>query len=183
MKILGLSFIIILCLCSGCRTGKLPPAVIDQKDSIRTVIKTVIKETVKDSLVYINQDEASLQALLECDSNGKVLLKQLLKYKAGKHAAVPEMRLDNNVLDVVNRVDSFSIYLQWKERYTSVDTSTLHDKLTTITNTVRIHYLTWWDKLFIKAGKILLAILLIFTGYKLITQRLTIINTLRKWVA
>lgn len=171
-----------LLLCIGCRSTR--PPVISSKDSTNTVVKTVMVEIVRDSFIFVEQDESSLKALLECDSNGQVLVKQLMEYKAGKHAAPPIFVIQDNIIDIDNIIDSFSIYTHWKERFTSNDTNTVREKLTTITQPAeRIYFNTWWDRLFIKIGKASLVFLLLYLGYKFITNRIKIITTLSKWVA
>jgi hypothetical protein len=172
-----------LLLAIGCSSTK-PQPVYSSKDSTNTVINTKTVEVVKDSFIFIPPDEANIKALLECDSNGKVLVKQLLDYKAGKHAEPPIFVIQDNILDIDNITDSFSIYMSWKERFTSSDTNTVKDRLVTITlPPERIYYNTWWDRLFIKAGKASLVLLLLYGCYKLLTNRFKIISTVAKWVA
>lgn len=143
---------------------------------IKTLVE--IKEVVKDSIVRVPADSSWLKALLECDSSGEVLIKQIAAYKAGVHAQVPKVSISGNMLSVFNPVDSFLIYLKWKERdYFRVTDST--SKTTITLPPVRVNYVTWWQKLFIVSGKIAWCLLLLFIARWVIKTRF---KTISKWV-
>ncbi|MDP1812339.1 MAG: hypothetical protein Q8K66_13135 [Sediminibacterium sp.] len=172
----------ILTLLWACRTGK--PAMVSSKDSLITRVKTEYVEVYKDSLVVIPADSSWFYAMLECDSNGKVLLKQILDYKAGNHMKVPEVKIISNRLQVNTWTDSFNIYLRWKEHYGYYDSAQVHEKEKIITlPPERINYTTGWQSFMIKSGKAAWILFLLFATYKVFTYRLTIIQKIRKWVA
>lgn len=73
----------------GCRTPQ---------PIVQTEIKEVVVEReVRDTIVTIQPDSASIKALLECDSAGNVLIKQLQE-EQGKNVAL-EMALKNKQSD------------------------------------------------------------------------------------
>lgn len=166
----------------ACRTGK--PAMVSSSDSTQSEIRTKYVEIIKDSTVFIDPDSSLLQALLACDSNGQVMLKNLLSYQNGKHAKVPEVAISNNKLTVKSRVDSFSIYFWWKLTHASSDSSHYREKKTVITMPPeRVNYVTGWQHFFIKSGQVLWVALIVMAAYKVLKHRLTIIQKVRKWVA
>ncbi|HMO63301.1 MAG TPA: hypothetical protein PKC39_14545 [Ferruginibacter sp.] len=155
----------------------------ESDSTTHTAISSTVAEIVKDSLIYIPADSAWLHALLECDSNGKVLLKKILGYEAGRQAAIPAVSIENNRLDVKNRVDSQAIYIAWKERHSSKDSVTVVTKTKTVTITKPVRYNTWYDNFFIYTGKLALIILVLYAVYKKAGAKFNIITILKKWVA
>lgn len=74
---------------SGCKT---------HKPIMQTEVKEVVVEReVRDTIVTIQPDSASIKALLECDSAGNVLIKELQE-EQGKNMAL-EMALKNKQSD------------------------------------------------------------------------------------
>lgn len=92
---------------SGCKTQQ--PAA--------STIETHYVELVRDSTVVIPPDSAWLKALLECDSTGKVYLRQLLDYRSGEHVKPPAVRVRNNELTASCKVDSFGVFFAWVQKY------------------------------------------------------------------
>lgn len=90
---------------------------------IRDVRVEKVTETVRDTVVNIMPDSASMQALLKCDSLGNVYLAQITEMELGKNVK-PKIKLVNNTVTLDCIVDSMAVYLTWKERYTEVSDST-----------------------------------------------------------
>jgi len=65
----------------------------------------------------IPPDSAWLQALIQCDSNGKAYIKEILKLKTGKNT-VPFVHIGSgNVLVAGAKVDSFAVYTAYNKQY------------------------------------------------------------------
>lgn len=139
----------------GCRTAGIVMSSEQQQtttDSLRTV------ETLRDTVVQVKADSSLLRALIECDSLGQAHLKQLLEYERGDRLPPPAVDITNNVLTAKAHVDSMAIYLQLKDRYT--ERNKIQRITRTITQTVEVNRLTWWQTLFYRAGQILTAALI-----------------------
>lgn len=141
-QFLVLSFQLLLtaaCFC-GCRTVRYVPA----EKVIET--KTEVLEVVRDTTVYIPADTATLQALFECDSTGKVLIKQV-EALHGKLQAKARILVRDSIVVLDCICDSMAIYLQVKDRY---------EVVTTASAEVRTEYteraLRWWQKALMWAG-------------------------------
>ena len=105
-----LIFIACVLFLSGCTTlkkcnKKFPPVI---KDSI----STQYVETVRDTVVYL-KDEASLQALLECDSLGNVRIRQIQNFIAGQYIK-PSIVIKDNYITAKCTIDSGAVYIHWK---------------------------------------------------------------------
>ena len=84
--------------------------------------REIYKETVRDSIITLPADSSYIQALLECDSIGNVYLKQLLNYGFGNNKLnPPKLNINDNILSATAKVDSISIYLILKDRYSYID--------------------------------------------------------------
>lgn len=102
-----------------------------------------------------------LQALLECDSAGQVVMKELLNYRAGDRLKPPEVIVKNNTLTVTAKVDSLSVYLALKDRYTELKQAEVIKE----TVAIEVNRLTGWQKFRIWIGNI--ALILIPIGFYL----------------
>lgn len=89
---------------------------------IRDVRVEKVTETLRDTVVNILPDSASMQALLKCDSLGNVYMDQITELELGKNVK-PKIRLVNNTITLDCIVDSLAVYVTWKERYTAVSDS------------------------------------------------------------
>lgn len=146
----------------GCRTARIATSSEQQQtttDSLRTV------EILRDTVVQVKADSSLLRALVECDSLGQAHLKQLLEYQAGDRLHPPLVDITNNVLTARARIDSMAIYLQLKDRYT--ERNKIQRVTRTITQTVEVNRLTWWQTLFYRLGQILTAALIVAGAIKL----------------
>ncbi len=93
-----------------------PPVPVQSTESTKERKET--KEKAHDSTAYTPADSAWLKALLECDSAGNVLLKQITDLQLGHHVK-PGINVTGNVLTVNCKVDSMAVYLRWKDRFES----------------------------------------------------------------
>jgi hypothetical protein len=118
---------------------------------------TEIKEVVRDTVIYIPADESTAQALLECDSAGKILVKEMAILEGKLHAKA-KIIVKDNVVMAECQCDSVNIYLQLRDRYQ-----------TTAINTVEIvpqlieKELTWMQKALIGLGAFYLVVIVIGT--------------------
>lgn len=150
-KLKHLSFsIFILLIVISCRS----PKPIQNENKIQTI---TITETLHDTIFKIAKDSSSYNALLEC-LNGKVVLKNVIQAEPGRTLKSPKVRLDNNTLQVDCNLKEQELYAAWKSKQ-------VKDVLEkTITITKFVNHLTFWQKVQIWLGRILLIILLFFIG-------------------
>lgn len=103
-------------------------------------------------MVRFQRDSALVRALVECDSTGRAHLTRLLEYRAGERVRVPEVRLSDNILTATATVDSMSIYLAMKDRFTErVRTEYIES-----VRTVEVNRLNRWQKFWMRTGQIML---------------------------
>lgn len=116
-------------------------------DSVR-----VVHETLRDTTVIIRADSSWLRALLECDSSGQVILKELLDYQVGKYTGIPAIEIEENMLTAKMKIDSFGIFLTLRDRYENVMTN----RVVHLTEIREINRLRGWQKSLIGLGIIFL---------------------------
>lgn len=97
---------------TGCKTNV--PS--HEKIYITKMDSILVKETISDTVIKIKADSSSILALLECDSLGKVRLREILSLKASGRISPPMLRVKNNVMYVQAKIDTMSIYLSMKNR-------------------------------------------------------------------
>lgn len=134
----------------SCRSPK--PA--QNENKIQTI---TITETLHDTVFKIAKDSSSYNALLEC-LNGKVVLKNVIQAEPGRTLKSPRVRLDNNKLQVDCNLKEQELYAHWKSK----QVKDVQEK--TITITQFTNYLTFWQKVQIWLGRLLLLILLFLIG-------------------
>ncbi len=148
MKYFALIFVFIIGL-SGCVTQsrcdrKFPPVTSSQaKDTSGVVSTEVIQD--KDSASFIPADSSWIKMYLECSASGEVLIKELNSYKGGKNMGIPEVSVKNNVLTAKCKVDSLEVYNRISSHYKAK--VEYRDRTRTETKTVRINYLTPFQRL------------------------------------
>lgn len=148
LKYFSYVFIFVL-FCCGCKTTA-PIA------SVNTIVKDSIIYVPKDTTIYLT-DSAGFKALLECDSLGKVRIKQIQDFYAGQFVK-PEVIIKNNYVKVDCKVDSAEVYVAWKEK---------HQITTTRTDTIKIdrqNYLTGWQWFQVWCGRIGIGLLLVIAS-------------------
>ena len=146
---------IISLMAFGCGSGK--PIVIAEKETV------TITETVRDTVVMVEPDASMVRALLDCDENRNVVVRELLEWQSGKHARAPTIEVRNNVITAVAQVDSFEIYLSWKEREKVVERL--------VTEPLYINELSGWQWFQIWLGRIAGLWLLIWFLLKVLSIR------------
>jgi len=146
------ALIAILWFLSGCCRQIAPLASTD------TVQQTIIREVVRDSTIYLT-DSAGFRAALECDSLGRIRIKQIEDFYAGQFVK-PKIIIKDNYVKLDCKIDSGRVYLSWKEKHTSESLKTSQTVIQ------RVNYLTGWQWFQLWTGRILLIALLIFAGVK-----------------
>lgn len=133
------------------------------KQPLAKTERIIETEIVRDTVLNIKADSSLIRALLECDSLGRIRIKELKDIQSGENVKPPAIAIDNsNVLTAKCEVDSFSIYLAWKEKYTSKESET-----PVIVETEK--KLSKWQYFFMVMGEIfcgLIGALLIIFGIK-----------------
>ena len=141
LKCFVFSLLIILIVIS-CRS----PKPVENENKVQTI---TITETLHDTVFKIPKDSSSYNALLDC-INGKVVLKNVIQVEPGRTLKSPKVRLDNNKLSVDCDLKEQELYAFWKSK----QIKDVQEK--TITITKFVNYLTFWQKVQIWLGRILL---------------------------
>lgn len=122
----------------------------------------IIRDTVRDTLVQVKADASLIRALLECDSAGNVLLKRILEYEAGEHVDPPKLDIQDNVLTATAEVDSFGIFMTFRERYVErTDYMESQEK-----EIVYVNRLTGWQKFRIRLANGVLVVVPVYIVFK-----------------
>ena len=82
-----------------------------------------------------------LQALLECDSTGNVLIKQLLDYKGGKRLKPPQAEIKDNILTSQAETDTLAIHVLLSSYYERIE------KLLNDREVIQVNVLTKWQEI------------------------------------
>lgn len=147
----------------GCRATKVQSSV-----SHSRVDSVIIRQTVRDTVVTVKADSSMIRALLECDSLGQVRMRELVEYRAGERTKPPDLSIKENVLTAKADVDSVAIFMQLKDLYEYYFGNTKE----VIIETVEVNRLTWWQKLWVKAGQILSGALVALIIFKIIKLKI-----------
>ncbi len=115
------SFFLGFLLFAGCKT--MHPAF--ENTHVQTVI-----ETVKDSVIIIEADTATVQALFECDSLNNVVMRELEIAKARRVS--PEVRFRDKIVTVTLPVDSQAIWVSMKNRFEQKTDTLIRTKIVTV---------------------------------------------------
>ena len=126
--------------------------------SADTVTTTTITETLHDTVITIQPDTSMIQALIECDSTGQAYLRQIRQLQAGTQIR-QTLHLEAGHLTATAAIDSMSIYLTYKDRFQTTETTRTETDTVTLTTNI----LKSWQKLLIFIG----ALALIITAIKL----------------
>lgn len=126
----------------------------------------MIQSVIRDTTVRIEKDSASIKALLECDSLGRVRIKEILSLKSGLKVRAPSLKLVGNTLMAQAEVDSMSIYLQVRDRYlTRIKSSTsLTEKV------IPIYRQKEWQKFLCWSGMLAWLVLLLYGTIKVYSR-------------
>lgn len=134
----------------SCKSPK--PVLSEEKNKTIT-----IKEKVHDTVFKVQKDSSSFKALLECQ-NGKVVVKNVIQAEPGRSLKSPKVGLDNNKLNVDCQLKEQELYARWKSQQIK------EVEVKTINTTKFVNYLTFWQKVQIWLGRILLLILVYYCG-------------------
>ena len=69
-------------------------------------LQVVTNTIVRDTTITIPPDSAWLEALIECDSNYKAHLREVMNYNQGANIEVPTLTITNNVVRLVAKHDT-----------------------------------------------------------------------------
>lgn len=128
-KLLFLTLIIVSVIsCRTIKTTTTSHELFSSKDT--TVYKSdsifvQVVETVKDTHFVIKQDSATIQALIECDENGKALIRQIIDIETGERLR-QSISMDNNIITVTAKIDSAAVYFQYKNTHIKEVEKTKH---------------------------------------------------------
>lgn len=142
--------LILLLMLSGCKPC-------NNVASSDTITRIEVKELVRDTTVYIT-DSSGLRAYLECDSLGRLRLKQITDYYAGQFVR-PEVVIKDNYVKVDCKIDSGRVYVAWKERHEKTQ------QTVTTTKIVKENYITGWQWFQIWVGRIGLFLLILAAAF------------------
>jgi hypothetical protein len=124
-----------------------------------------ITQTVHDTVLKIEKDSSSIKALLECQ-NGKVVVKNIVQSEPGRTLKSPKVRIVDNILQVDCEVRAQELLAHYKNTHEA--------KVLTITKTIEVNKLTFWQELQIKGFKSFALLLLVVVVYKVIKYKLKI---------
>lgn len=137
---------------SSCSVPSMVRASTETRDSV------IITETIRDTVVNIAPDSSMIQALLECDSIGRVRLARLIEYQSGERIKPPSIEITDNILTAKSEVDSVSIYLELRDRYKE------NFRNTQETVFIETNKLTGWQKVRLTIADIVLIALVACAG-------------------
>lgn len=126
------------------------PKPLQNENKVQTI---TITEILHDTVFKIARDSSSYNALLDC-INGKVVLKNVIQAEPGRTLKSPRVRLDNNKLSVDCDLKEQELYAHWKSK----QVKDVQEKIITITKFV--NHLSFWQKVQIWMGRLLLLVLL-----------------------
>lgn len=143
---IGCLFLVLTIILVSC-AGKKPVVVQNT-----TTIEKVITETIHDTVLTVEKDSSSYNALLEC-INGKVAIKSVTQAEPGRNLKSPKVRIADNVLKVDCEAKAQELFLQWKSTYITEHKQEIKE-VPIITNV-----LTWRQETQIKGFWFLVSIL------------------------
>ena len=134
------SYVLKLLIINSCQTIRYIPV----EKTTETI--TEIVEVVRDTAIYIPSDQATVRALLACDSAGQILMKQVETLQ-GKLNAKANIRIKENTIIADCICDSMNIYLQLKDRYQTTNNSTVETKIQMVEKNIK-----WWQRTLMWCG-------------------------------
>ena len=141
-------FFCIMLFSSGCITQKRCDSRFPCKE-INSSSDSTSKQHIEyvadlDSAYKLPADSSMIKLLLQCDSNGQVIARELAAYKQGKNLQVPAVKIRNNALTVTCKVDSLEVYKRISRHYQ--DKIVYRDRTITKTKIVVEHSQTGFQK-------------------------------------
>lgn len=117
----------------------------------------LIVNSYRDTNIIIPSDSSHVEALLDCDSLGKIRIKEIRRLNNGKNIQPSRIAIKDNVLSVTTVVDSFLVYAKLKDRYEKVLSRSSESEVV-VKDVNRLH---GWQKLLMSLGVLLIIILAI----------------------
>ena len=143
-------------LLSSCATRERCARLYPPSSSSQLNVQNDTIEKIKDSIIYVPADSASIKALIECDSLGNAYIKEITELKSGKNVK-PSFKLKDNILIMDCKIDSLAVYFAWKEQHIR----NIRDSISVQTIVERVNELTKWQSTQIQAGRLLFIILIV----------------------
>lgn len=113
IRVLVIAFAIVVAV-SGCRSVKHVTTDQHRHDSVVYLERTVVKDSL--IRVPVPADSALIEAIVECDSLNQAHIAYIVSLTDGARARV-SMKLENNVLSLQCKCDSFAVYSILHTRY------------------------------------------------------------------
>ena len=154
--------ILMAVLVTACSPKVYPPQI---SEDVRESI--VEKEVPRDTVVVIRPDSTILSALVECNARGEARLLEIEQLRNSLRAQTT-LSLEDNRLEVKTVVDSMEIYLTLRDRFRETEST----KTITITETVEVNVLHWWQEVLVRIGAVALVALLTWLVFMLLKPRL-----------
>ena len=149
-----------------------------QPVSQETIIETTVeKELPRDTVIIVQPDSTILSALVECNERGQARLKEIEQLRNSQRAQT-SLKMEDNRLEVKTVVDSMGIYLLYKERYKETEKEKV--KTITVTETIEVNVLHWWQEALIRVGAVSLAVIVLWVAFMLLKPRLNGVLTVIK---
>ncbi len=123
---------------------------IDTMSATRDSTSHELREEVQTTKVTVAGDSALIRALLACDSNGQVYLRQLEVIRGQR--ILPEFILKNNRILVPIKVDSMSIYHKYKNIFEKNVKTSSSAKVRTEYKYVKVTVTDWWRLILFTLG-------------------------------
>lgn len=151
--------LLVMLLLAGCRTAT-PPVIAE--------VKTEKATRIVDTMVKVVPDSSILKALLDCDSLGRVHMKQ-----------ISEMQLKGIGLDVKIEGNSLSVKAKGKdaEKVRIRSDTVYREKPIRVPYPVETNKITSWQWLQIWVGRIACLMVLLYLGYGLLVGKSKILIT------
>lgn len=143
-----------------------------KEDVVESIVE---KEISRDTVVVIRPDSTILSALVECNTRGEARLLEIEQLRNTLRAQTT-LRLEDNRLEVKTVVDSMEIYLTLRDRIKETEKV----KTITVTETVEVNILHWWQELFIRVGVLALVAGFLWLIFLLLKSRLNGVLTVFK---
>jgi len=165
-----LSLIMLLAVLAGScvtrnRCAKYFPPSIIKTDSV----KVTVLDHVRDTVIRIASDSSWIQYLVECDSSRRATITELMHYKQGQRAQLPQVSLHNNVLTADCHCDSARIHAILKDREKIVDNRSSE----TITPPpVEVKYIPGWMWFFGITGMISWGAIVVLVIFALLKRKI-----------
>lgn len=118
-----------------------------------------IKEVYKDTIIVFEKDSSMLQALLECDSLGNVLLKEIEQYEFGKNLSPPTFKLADNKIEIKTIKPALDISIPYKD--------VMRTKVVVTEHTKEVNILTRWQQIRIAFANIISILIPIYLFFKI----------------